>query len=537
MFKKYRRLLSYIGPYKNKRIYIVILCTVSIIIGSAMPFLIGKLISLVEAGAEVTDIVKFGAVLAAVGILAAFFNSWQNYEWHKFATSYTNYFRVLMLKAAFNKDIAFYKDNDEDFTSRILNDSTMISSDISIGFPMLILNVLRLLIVIVLMAIMSLKLTLIIMLVVPVYVLVFHKIDGEIRGNSKKERTKFSVLNAKVKEYLRGIFQIKINNKEEYFCDEFQREIDEYEVFANNIKKNRAIGYGVSSMVTSLLPILILILGSIEIKFGRMELGYLFSFYTYLGFLYEPMKNLSDWYTGLQVTLGMSDRVLDFLDTDCIVEDEMNLDTINSINIEDLKFSYDGSRDVLYDINIELASGDILGIVGSSGSGKSTLIDILLKTREDYRGSVKFNDKELKGISKESIYKNTSVLEQNPFVFQGTIRENIEFNENDSVKLNQVIKDSGAYKLIENKGLDYGIMIDGENLSGGEKQRIGLARALYKNSNLLILDEFTSALDNETEMEIVENINELAKLGMIIIIITHRKAPLKICNKILNLDR
>lgn len=537
MFKKYRRLLSYIGPFKKRRFYLVVLCAISIIVASIMPFFIGKLVNMITESAPISDIITFGFVLIIIGILDATLNSTQNYVWHMYSTEYLNYFRTLMLDAALKKNIKFFKMNDEDFTNRILHDTSILSYDISIGFPMLILNVLRIGVVVGLMLFMSPVLTILPILIVPIYTFTFHKIDKKIRAASNKERTLFTKVSETVSEYLHGVIQIKINRKEKFFLDNFVRTIDEYTQSAKEIKKYTAISYGVGGFIRTLLPISVLIFGAILIIKGKLLLGYLFAFYSYLDYLYEPMKNLSDWYTGLNVSIGMSDRVLNFLEYDLEEDTGLKIKGIKTLEFKDVSFSYDGKKQVLNNMNFKLESGDVVGIIGPSGSGKSTIIDIILKIWDTYSGEVLINEVELKDINRASYYEHMSLVEQEPFIFRDTILRNIQFEDN---KINEkVLNMSEISEMVENKKdkLNHSLTTGGGNLSGGEKQRIALARALYTDADILILDEFTSALDNETEEKIVKNIEKLRDDGKIVIIITHRKRPLSITNKIIDLEK
>lgn len=537
MFKKYRRLLSYIGPFKKRRFYLVLLCAISIIMASIMPFFIGKLVNMITESAPISDIITFGFVLIIIGILDATLNSAQNYVWHMYSTEYLNYFRTLMLDAALKKNIKFFKMNDEDFTNRILHDTSILSYDISIGFPMFILNVLRIGVVVGLMLFMSPVLTILPILIVPIYTFTFHKIDKKIRAASNKERTLFTKVSETVSEYLHGVIQIKINRKEKFFLDNFVRAIDEYTQSAKDIKKYTAISYGVGGFIRTLLPISVLIFGAILIIKGKLLLGYLFAFYSYLDYLYEPMKNLSDWYTGLNVSIGMSDRVLDFLEYDLEEDTGLKIKGIKTLEFKDVSFSYDDKKQVLNNMNFKLESGDVVGIIGPSGSGKSTIIDIILKIWDTYSGEVLINEVELKDINRASYYEHMSLVEQEPFIFRDTILRNIQFEDN---KINEkVLNMSEISEMVENKKdkLNHSLTTGGGNLSGGEKQRIALARALYTDADILILDEFTSALDNETEEKIVKNIEKLRDEGKIVIIITHRKRPLSITNKIIDLEK
>ena len=132
MFEKYRRLLAYIGPFRKRRIFIVILCSFSIVIGTFIPYMIGKLINLINDGNNINQIVFYGIFTIVVSVVDGLLNAIQNYHWHIYATEYINYFRTLMLDAALKKDISFYRNSDEDYSTRIIQDSHIIAEDISI---------------------------------------------------------------------------------------------------------------------------------------------------------------------------------------------------------------------------------------------------------------------------------------------------------------------------------------------------------------------------------------------------------------------
>lgn len=193
---------------------------------------------------------------------------------------------------------------------------------------------------------------------------------------------------------------------------------------------------------------------------------------------------------------------------------------INSITIENLSFSYD-DKIILNDISHSFERNKSYAIVGSSGSGKTTLINLLLGRDNNYIGSIYYNNTEVRQISLDSLFEIASFVEQNVFVFDDSIINNITmYSQVEEELLNEVIIKSGLGDLIKEKGRDYRCGENGCNLSGGEKQRISIARALLKKSQLLLLDEATSALDNETSTSITKNLLEIDDSTKIMI--THR---------------
>ena len=192
----------------------------------------------------------------------------------------------------------------------------------------------------------------------------------------------------------------------------------------------------------------------------------------------------------------------------------------NNITISDLSFSYD-DKVILNGINYTFNKNNSYAIVGTSGSGKTTLVNLLLGRNNSYQGSINYDDKELNEISIDSIYEISSFVEQDVFIFDDTIINNITmYSKVDDALLNNAINQSGLKQLIDEKGIDYKCGENGNNLSGGEKQRISIARALIKKAQILLMDEATSALDNETSYEITNNVLDLENTTKIMI--THR---------------
>ena len=192
----------------------------------------------------------------------------------------------------------------------------------------------------------------------------------------------------------------------------------------------------------------------------------------------------------------------------------------NNITISDLRFSYD-DKVILNGINYTFNKNKSYAIVGTSGSGKTTLVNLLLGRNNSYQGDINYDDKELNEISIDSIYEISSFVEQDVFIFDDTIINNITmYSKVEDALLNNAINQSGLKQLIDEKGIDYKCGENGNNLSGGEKQRISIARALIKKAQILLMDEATSALDNETSYEITNNVLDLENTTKIMI--THR---------------
>ena len=213
-------------------------------------------------------------------------------------------------------------------------------------------------------------------------------------------------------------------------------------------------------------------------------------------------------------------KIEEIIETENDNNEEESIEKIEDIRISNLTFMYD-EKVVLDDITYEFKKNKSYAIVGASGSGKTTLINLLIGRENSYSGNIYYNNIEARQLSLDSLFEITSFVEQNVFVFDDSIVNNITMYSNiEEDVLNDVIVKSGLKDLINEKGRDYRCGENGCNLSGGEKQRISIARALINKSQLLLLDEATSALDNETSIVITNNLLEIANTTKIMI--THR---------------
>ena len=221
-----------------------------------------------------------------------------------------------------------------------------------------------------------------------------------------------------------------------------------------------------------------------------------------------------------------------------------NFESINfqhNIKFKDVSFNYVKGKSVLEDINISINKHECIGIVGNSGSGKSTLVDLILGLIQPSKGEIRVDNKTF-NLDNKFWKKNFGYVPQNIFLSDDTIKNNICLGLNekeiDIKSVNNAIKLSSLKNFIANleNNIDSFVGERGIKISGGQKQRLGIARALYRSPKILILDESTNALDKETELNILNNLLEL-KTEMTIIIVAHRDSSIKICDRIIDLDK
>jgi ABC-type multidrug transport system fused ATPase/permease subunit len=252
------------------------------------------------------------------------------------------------------------------------------------------------------------------------------------------------------------------------------------------------------------------------------------------------MSGLGDLYAQLQRTVGASERILEILEekSEVDIEKEKVLNPIEgNISFKNVKFSYPSRKDVevLKGINLEIASGKKIALVGHSGAGKSTIVQLLMKFYPDFQGEILIDGHDIKAQDVTYLRQNIAIVPQEVILFGGTIFENIAYG-NPAASVEEVesaARKANAYEFIEKFPDKFETIVGdrGIKLSGGQRQRIAIARAILKDPAILLLDEATSALDSESEKLVQDALNELMK-GRTSIIIAHRLATIRNADQI-----
>lgn len=249
--------------------------------------------------------------------------------------------------------------------------------------------------------------------------------------------------------------------------------------------------------------------------------GTVILFVNLMNFMIGPVSELPALLAGRRAALGLIGKLADALEKDGSAGGGRTLSRLeHSIELRDVSFGYEEGKDVLRHVSAHFEAGRAYAIVGGSGSGKSTLLNLLLTENTGYRGSVLLDGTELRELSPEALYGLMSVIQQNVFVFNASIRDNVSmFREFPQEALDEAIRRAHLRELLDARGADYLCGENGKGLSGGEKQRVSIARSLLKKSSVLLVDEATAALDMQTAHQVSSDILDLT--GMTRIVVTH----------------
>lgn len=432
------------------------------------------------------------------------------------------------------KPMVFKEKKSGEFISNILNDVQVLENFISMGFLELVKNPLIIVGCIFLLFYTSLKLTLAILFISPLFVIVIlignlsKKVADDIQG-------RISDATSVMSESISGIETIKGFGVEDSFREKFFKYSSEYTNSQIKFSKFGVLPVPISDFFGALAVIIVVFIGAFEIKSGNLSYENFATFITTIFFMSQPIAILGSQFVLLQRARVALDRIqtLLYMEEENIEGGIVSISRGN-ISFKDVWFSYNNDNYVLKGINLDIEDGETVAIIGPSGSGKSTMVSMVMGFIFPSRGVLEVGGNDIRRYNLREYRKHLAIVPQNVLLFSASIKENIAFGENFSEEeiINACVL-ANAHEFIEKLPEKYNTVLGegGAKLSGGEKQRIALARALVRKPKILILDEPTSALDPLSETYINESLKKL-KGKQTMIIIAHKLSTVLMADKI-----
>jgi len=437
--------------------------------------------------------------------------------------------------------LRFYEDKQTgQLMSRVVNDTDLFERMIAHAIPDVIVNLLTFVAITLVLASMNLRLTLYSMAPIPLVIFALIGFSKVVRPAFRRRQHDVGELNAVLNDSISGIREIKAFNRESEQLERVELGIERYRVSMLTALRLMAIFQPFIDFSTSIGQLVVIFFGGQMALRGTLSIADLVAFFLYLEMFYQPIRALGMSWEQVQEAMAGFDRVEELLDETSEVKEATNPiplpDHIQGhLTLESVSFSYNDNEIVLKDINLDIPASHVIALVGPTGVGKSTLVSLIPRFYDVNTGSIKLDGIDIRDIEVENLRQNISIVLQDVFLFHGTVRDNILFGnpKASETEILEAAKISNAYEFIKDLPEGFNTLIGerGVKLSGGQRQRISIARAVLKNTPILILDEATSSVDTETELLIQQALERLME-GRTTIIIAHRLSTIRNADKI-----
>ena len=540
-----KRVFSYLTPYW-KQFALTLLCiAVSSVLRLYPSIITGRIIDegLIQRNMDTLIyliILSFGVTVGAelIGVLESYLNSWIA-QHITFDMRNAMYAHLQKMSQRF-----FTSSNQGDIITRMTSDISGVQSIITSTFASILSNSITLIFAVVAMFRKNWILATIGLVIVPLFTIPTRK-AGKTRWKLTRESQACNdEINGLLNETLSvsGQLLVKLFNKEKYEYDKY--EAVNRKMVNLNIRESMAGRWFrvVLSTLTSIGPMALYLVGGIlMMKYDSdLTVGDITVLVSLLGRMYGPVNSLLNIQVEWIRSMAMFTRIFEYYDMPVEVENAPDAITpseaFGNVEFKDVYFHYDPSREILKHVNFKLKAGNSIAIVGPSGSGKSTLVNLIPRLYDATAGTVTFDGVDVRKLDLGFLRDNVGVVTQETYLFNGTIRDNLLYAKSDATEeeIIEALKKANIYDFVQNQenGLDTIVGNRGLKLSGGEKQRISIARALLKDPALLIFDEATSALDSISESKIQEAIDPLIE-SRTSILIAHRLSTILSADEII----
>lgn len=543
--KDTKRLLVMAKPFRGYIIITVLAMLLTSAVSLVTPEMVRKMTSLLEDGTATTkNMAFFAAILLISYILKALFTFCSKYFAHVAAWKYVGKLTLDVYSKLQSLSLGYFTDKQTgEMMSRVINDSRNMETLIAHALPDLGTNILVAVLVAVMIFRINPLLAAISLIPLPFLLLLSSQFSTKIRPLFARNQRVLAELNSRVQDNISGIREIQAFGREE---DEFQKMKDYCKYYSTvNIKANfaAAIFHPSVEFLTSIGTVLVMGIGGTLALRNVLSTADVVGFFMYLSLFYTPLAALARIVEDAQSAYAGGCRVLEVLDMDSDIKDSENAVSVGrakgEIEFGNVTFHYNENEPVINNVSFKVGTGQMIAFVGATGVGKSTIVSLMERFYDPISGDIFLDGQNIKDITLKSLRENLSIVLQDVFLFNGTVYDNIAYG-NPNASEEQVLEASRiahADDFIKEMPDGYKTLIGerGMRLSGGQKQRIAIARAILKDSPILILDEATSAVDNETEALIQQAIDELSK-SRTVVVIAHRLSTVMKADNIIVLE-
>ncbi|MCD0465733.1 ABC transporter ATP-binding protein [Flavobacterium sp. ENC] len=542
----FKRILKYTKPYKG-RYYGVIIFAVSLSVFAALrPYLLKQTvdgyIKTHDQHGLLMYIILMGVVLLMEVFSQFYFVYWANWLGQDIVKDIrTKLFKhILSFRMKYFDLVPVGQ-----LVTRSVSDIESIARIFSQGLFMIISDLMKMLVVLLFMFYMNWKLTWIVVVAMPILVFITRIFQRKMQVAFEEVRTQIANMNSFVQERVTGMKIVQLFNRERIEAENFKEINNKHKVAWIKTILYNSIFFPIADIISSITLGLVVVYGGFRILNGDhfTTFGDLFSYTMFIGMLFNPLRQIADKFNEMQLGMIAANRVFDIIDTQDHIQDTGTLEAPvfdGSIEFKEVRFSYIPEEEVIKGIDLSVASGQTIAIVGSTGAGKSTIINLLNRFYEINSGTIYIDDQNIENYTLASLRKQIAVVLQDVFLFADTIYNNITLHHPEITR-EQVLnaaKKIGVHDFIMSlpDNYDFDVKERGVMLSSGQRQLIAFLRSYVSNPSILILDEATSSIDTYSE-ELIQRATETITKGRTSIIIAHRLATIVNADKIVVMDK
>jgi len=541
------RLAKEASKYKVYYIIAIVSTLLMAGIGLVGPKVLSSLTGVVADGMDSADLRTIGSyviLLISIYLVRGFCRFFSNYLAHKAAWNLVNEMRAKLYGHMQLSSLSFFHDSQTgDLMSRVINDTATFELLFAHIIPDIITNIVTVCGVVTILLLVNWQLALMTFIPLPFLAVAGYYFIKKIRPNFRKAQIAVGELNSKLQDNFSGIHEVQAFGQEQY---EYSNVENKARTHTNAILfalKKSAIFHPIVDFLTSMGTVLVVGVGGLLAFKNEMSVEDIVAFMLYLALFYQPVMGLARIIEDAQHAYAGAERVLAIMDQEPQIKDMPDAaplaDVKGSITFEDVTFSYQDGAPVLKSISFECESGQTVALVGPTGVGKTTLVNLISRYYEPSSGRILIDGHDIRHATLATLRRAIAPVLQETFLFNDTIAENIRYAKPDAAieDINAAARLARIDDEIEAmpEGYETRVGERGVRLSGGQKQRIAIARAILREAPVVILDEATASVDNETEKKIQEAIGELSKKRTIIAI-AHRLSTIRNADKIIVLE-
>lgn len=532
---------DYWASIKRHRIWIlvsIIFAVASAIVGIFIPKILGDMTNVAVASYPDIDFNGIGRdaiIVIVLFLVSAALNYLQAFILGVVSARYTADLRTMIINKISRLPISYFdKHRYGDTLSRMTNDVDVLTTSMSQEIADVSLSLTTLIGVMVMMMTISVPLSLISFVVIPLSVVVVGKIMGYAQKYFREQQNTLGVLNSKIEEDYAGQIIIKSNSYEKTATDDFDATNKKLAKATMRAQVFSALSFPVTTMFTNLGYIAICIVGGVFVVEGRITIGDIQAFLQYVSRFNRPITEVASSTSTLQSLLAASERIFEFLnepEEEPDAESAMIVPEVKgAVEFHDVSFSYIEGTPIIRNFSVSVKPGMKVAIVGPTGAGKTTIINLLMRFYEPTSGYITVDGVPIRDMKRSDVRKMFGMVLQDTWLFSGTVEENLRYG-NPKASFSEVKKAAAASNvdhIVEALPKNYKTMIseDSDNISAGEKQLITIARAMVANPPMMILDEATSNVDTRTEQMIQDSLEKLTH-NRTSFVIAHRLSTIR----------